>query len=100
MKRREGIPVTYSVPVSRRRPKIEQIRVTGSFKPEPALSKDDYEEILDIMKNMARVMELSPHAFEEMGEEALRSHFPEGKVYVGTYRAGRRREEGVVFSDR
>jgi hypothetical protein len=75
MKRREGIPVTYSVPVSRRRPKIEQIRVTGSFKPEPAWSKGDYEEILDIMKNMARVMELSPHAFEETGEEPLRSHF-------------------------
>jgi hypothetical protein len=39
------------------------------------LSKSDYEEILDIMKNMTRVMELSPHAFQEMDEEALRSHF-------------------------
>ena len=53
-----------------------QTREAGeSFKPERALAKDDYEEILGIMKNMARVMELSPHAFVDMGEEALRSHF-------------------------
>jgi hypothetical protein len=55
-------------PVSRRCPKIEQIRVMGSFKPEPALSKDDYEEILGIMKNMARVMKLSPPVFERWGK--------------------------------
>jgi hypothetical protein len=30
-----------------------QIKVTGSFKPEPVLSKSAYEEILRIMKNMA-----------------------------------------------
>jgi hypothetical protein len=35
----------------------------------------DYEEILRIMKNMAQVMELSPNAFVDMDEEALRSHF-------------------------
>jgi hypothetical protein len=49
--------------------------VAGGFTPEPALAQSDYEEILDIMKNMTRVMELSPHAFLEMDEEALRSHF-------------------------
>src|SRR5258706_1644712 len=27
------------------------------------------------MKSMVRVMELSPHEFHEIGEEALRSHF-------------------------
>jgi hypothetical protein len=75
MKKRSGVPITYAVPVTRRAPKIEQIRVQGSFKPEPALAKADYEEILGIMRNMARVMKLSPHAFVDMGEEALRSHF-------------------------
>ena len=72
MKKREGVPVTYSVPVTRRAPKIEQIKVTGSFKPEPVLSKSAYEEILRIMKNMALVMELSPHAFLDMDEEVSR----------------------------
>lgn len=75
MKKREGVPSTYAVPVARRVPKIEQIKTSGSFKPEPALSAEDYEEILRIMENMVHVMELSPHAFSAMGEEDMRSHF-------------------------
>ncbi len=75
MKKREGVPTTYAVPVARRTPKIEQIKPGGAFKPEPALSSEDYGEILRIMKNMVQVMELSPHAFHGMGEEDLRSHF-------------------------
>ena len=75
MKKRAGAPNTYSVPVSRRVPKVEEIRTQGSFKPEPALSSEDYLEILRIMKNMVQVMELSPHAFSDMGEEDLRFHF-------------------------
>jgi hypothetical protein len=75
LKRREGTPLTYSVPVTRRAPKIEQIKVAGAFRPEPTLANEDYEEILRIMQNMVQVMELSPHAFQNMGEEDLRSHF-------------------------
>lgn len=75
MKRRQGLPTTYAVPVNRRVPKIEEIKVQGAFKPEPTLSQEDYEEIVRIMKNMVLVMELSPHAFQDMGEEDLRSHF-------------------------
>jgi len=75
LKKREGVPLTYSVPVTRRVPKIEQIKVSGSFSPEPTLATEDYEEILHIMQNMVQVMELSPHAFHDMGEEDLRSHF-------------------------
>jgi hypothetical protein len=36
MKRREGAPNTYTVPIKRRVPKIEEIKVEGVFKPEPA----------------------------------------------------------------
>jgi hypothetical protein len=75
MKKREGVPVTYSVPVTRRTPNIEQVKVADAFKPEPSLANEDYEEILRIMQNMVHVMELSPHAFHGMGEEDLRSHF-------------------------
>jgi hypothetical protein len=75
MKKREGVPVTYAVPVQRRAPRIDQIKVSGAFVPEPVLANEDYEEIISIMKNMVRVMELSPHEFHEIGEEALRSHF-------------------------
>jgi hypothetical protein len=85
MKKRAGTPVTYVVPVKRRVPKIEEIKVEGAFKPEPALSNNDYEEILRIMKNMARVMELSPRAFDRMQEEDLRTHFliPLNGAYEG-----------------
>jgi hypothetical protein len=75
MKKREGVPTTYAVPVSRRTPKIEEIKIGSAFKPEPSLSPEDYDEIVRIMKNMVQVMELSPHAFQNMGEEDLRSHF-------------------------
>jgi hypothetical protein len=75
LKKREDLNPTYSIPVSRRTPKIEEIKVVGAFKPEPALAKEDYEEILRIMQNMVQVMELSPRAFHDMGEEDLRSHF-------------------------
>jgi hypothetical protein len=75
LKKREGMPATYAVPVKRRVPKINQIKAVGAFKPEPTLSASDYEEILRIMKNMALVMERSPRAFVDMGEEMLRWHF-------------------------
>ena len=75
LRKREGTPLTFSVPVTRRVPKIEQLKPAGAFKPEPALANEDYEEILRIMQNMVQVMELSPRAFLKMGEEDLRSHF-------------------------
>jgi hypothetical protein len=75
MKKREGVPVTYAVPVKKRVPKIEEIKIEDTFKPEPVLAMTEYEEILRIMKNMTQVMEQSPHAFVKMGEEDLRTHF-------------------------
>ena len=76
IKKREGVPITYSVPVTRRRPRIERPKVTeDSFRPEPALAPDDYEDILSIIRNMVTVMEQSPRAFANMGEEDLRMHF-------------------------
>jgi hypothetical protein len=75
LRKREGVPHTYSVPMTRRTPKIDQFNVEGPFTSEPALSTEDYEEILHVIRNMVQVMELSPHAFHNMGEEDLRSHF-------------------------
>lgn len=36
---------------------------------------DNYNHILSVIQNMAHVMERSPSAFKEMGEEDLRQHF-------------------------
>ena len=69
------MPVTYAVPVQRRTPKIERPTASASkFEREPSLPLEEYENILTIMRNMVRVMEQSPKAFDKMGEEDLRTH--------------------------
>jgi hypothetical protein len=76
IERREGAPNTYSVPLKRKRARIERPKATSeAFQPEPALAIEEYEQILSIMKNMVAVMERSPSAFDNMGEEDLRTHF-------------------------
>lgn len=76
MKKRDGAVKTFVAPEVRR--KITPVMPQGStapFKPEPALSNADYEHILGVMQGMTQVMELSPSAFHDVDEEALRSHF-------------------------
>ena len=76
IRKRHGAPTTYAVPVKKRVPQIEQLYVSMTpFKPEPALAQKDYEDMLRIMESMVTVMELSPHAFNLMGEEDMRTHF-------------------------
>lgn len=76
IRRREGVPATYAAPVQRRSPKVAPPAASSSsFKPEPALPMEEYEHILEIVRNMVQVMERSPKAFEHMGEEDLRTHF-------------------------
>jgi hypothetical protein len=48
---------------------------TGAFKPEPGLEVAEYEHILDVVESMVKVMERSPKAFQDIDEEALRTHF-------------------------
>ncbi|MFL6304375.1 MAG: hypothetical protein ACJ72H_12630, partial [Candidatus Sulfotelmatobacter sp.] len=76
IKRRNGTLATYTVPVQKRRPRIERpVVASGPFQPEPVLAMAEYDDILGIVRNMVRVMEQSPKAFEKMGEEDLRTHF-------------------------
>lgn len=76
MKERQNAPKTY-VPFDVRK-KISPVMPSASsapYKPEPALGAQDYEHILGVMQGMTQVMELSPSAFHDVDEEALRSHF-------------------------
>lgn len=76
IKRREDFPKTYSIPEIRKKPKIEKPRVVEKpFKPEPSIEMQEYENILDILRNMVLVMERSPKAFANMKEEDIRQHF-------------------------
>lgn len=76
MKERQNAPKTYVPPEVRK--KISPVMPpasTAPYKPEPALGQSDYEHILGVMQGMTQVMELSPSAFHDVDEEALRSHF-------------------------
>ena len=76
LKERTDSPRTFVAPEVRR--KISPVLPSASsapYKPEPTLSPADYEHILDVIQNMAFVMERSPSAFSSMGEESLRFHF-------------------------
>jgi hypothetical protein len=76
LKQNANMPKTFIAPEVRR--KIIPSLPTGydkPFKPEPVLSKDEFNHILTVIDNMSKVMERSPSAFVSMGEEVLRSHF-------------------------
>jgi hypothetical protein len=76
IKERRGGPLTYVAPEVRRviTPDLPSASMVP-YKPEPVLSDADYDHILDVVQNMAYVMEISPNAFKAMDEESLRSHF-------------------------
>lgn len=76
IKQREGMPRTYSAPIKRKiiEPRLPPASVK-SYAPEPTLPDADYQNILEIINNMALVMERSPGAFEKINEEDLRQHF-------------------------
>lgn len=76
IKRLDNAPQTYSVPVTRKRLSVSPPTASPeSFKAEPALGMQEYEQILNIVSNMVTVMERSPRAFRGMEEEDLRQHF-------------------------
>jgi hypothetical protein len=76
VKPRAHASVTYAAPQVRR--KIEPRLPTAPstpFKPEPVLEEAHYQHILNVIDNMTVVMERSPTAFAEMGEEDIRQHY-------------------------
>jgi hypothetical protein len=76
LKERADAPKTFvTLEVRRKLAPTLPATSTSPYKPEPTLPLDDYDHILSVIQNMARVMELSPSAFATMDEESLRSHF-------------------------
>lgn len=77
MKPRAGAGATYTSTEVRRKiaPVQQPTASTAPYAPEPALSDAQYQNILQIMGSMVRVMELSPSAFATSDEESIRMHF-------------------------
>jgi hypothetical protein len=75
IKQREGISRTYVAPEVRRKVTATLPPASSEpYKPEPELPLNEYEHILEVIQNMALVIERSPSAFATMDEESLRTH--------------------------
>lgn len=71
--RRADATSAVSVPLERKkRPTILPPSLQEPFRPEPALSSDEYDYILQVIDRMATQVERSPTAFESMKEEQIR----------------------------
>lgn len=75
LKERDDSPKTFKAPEVRKKIIPEPQPNSQSYKPEPILDEMYYNHILEVIENMAKVMEYSPAAFSEMSEETLRWHF-------------------------
>lgn len=76
LKKRDGAVATYAIPQLRRKLHREKPKASiEPYQPEPALSQGDYQEVLDIISNMASVIELSPMSFRTLKEEDIRTQF-------------------------
>lgn len=76
LKKNPNSSETYTAPSVRRKLVPTPPPASGKpYEPEPSLSTNDYDHILDVIQNMAHVMERSPAAFQSMDEETLRTHF-------------------------
>jgi hypothetical protein len=72
LRQRPGAPLTYVSPIVRR--KITT-KVSGTFRPEPAIEEAEYQNILRIIENMSFVMERNPRVFSTAPEETIRDHY-------------------------
>lgn len=76
LRRREGATPTYAAPAVRRKVVSPPTpRAQTARPPEPVVLPEEYENILDIVRGMALVLERSPKTFAGMDEEAMRDHF-------------------------
>ncbi len=75
IKRRPDDASTYTIPVVRTKPVIEQNHEKSAVLREPVLHEEEYNHILDLISRMALVMERSPRAFYDMDEESIRWQF-------------------------
>jgi hypothetical protein len=78
--RRRDDATTYASSSVIRRPKIAATRTrrppggTQPFVPEPVLTDEDFERVVEVVRSMTTVMERSPSAFIRSTEETLRDH--------------------------
>lgn len=108
LKRREDQPTSYAPPdIERKKPPSPPPASGEPYQPEPALSRKDYERVLDVIQQTATMLERSPSTFQGMGEEQLRDQFlvPLNSHYEGqstgeTFNSGGKTDILVRVEDR
>lgn len=69
-------PLTYKVPNVTKKIKFQKPKADlKTIILEPEIEQKEYNNIIEICSNMAKVMERSPRDFANMKEETIRSHF-------------------------
>jgi hypothetical protein len=69
------VPATFQVPVIPKRLIVKPTSTSERYRPEPAISDSDYEQILSILSETGVGMERMPSTFSDKDEEALRDFF-------------------------
>lgn len=72
LRQRPGAVETYTPPSIRRKVAPVVAKTGNATKPEPALSTDVYEDILNVVSHAMTTAERSPSVFKSMGEEDIR----------------------------
>jgi hypothetical protein len=79
LRRRADAPPTYISSQLKRTitpaRKVASPSVGQSFTPEPTIDESEYRHILNVMGDMALMMERSPRTFAKLDEEEIRDHF-------------------------
>ena len=76
MHHRDNAPKTYAVPEVKRIIEPPQpSKAVAATALEPTLPVKEFENILNVIRNMVTVIEQSPKVFVDIDEETLRSHF-------------------------
>ena len=75
VRRRDSIPSTVAVPVTRKAILPTSQKASKPQLPDPTLTETAYNAILKTMSDMALVIERSPTAFQNLTEEEIRFHF-------------------------
>lgn len=77
LRKKENIPETFAIPkpLLRTKIKIHKPEVTNSsFKPEPTITNEIYDQILKLINDVGKNFERMPSVYSKKGEEDLRDH--------------------------
>jgi hypothetical protein len=75
LRARPDAPRTFAAPEVRRKLVPLPPASTAPFVPEPAITSEQYEHVLGVLRSTSHVLERSPNAFAHMEEEHLRDQF-------------------------